>query len=172
MISLRAVMKLLLVNPWKSKRLAENFKGGSMAQNTLPCTNRAGRLIGQSQPLNQCGVSGIAAEWLEPRLHIEVDERRLAFGAGLLEQSKRRVAIAESRMREREVIARHVHGAQFGFELRDERARFLSRAGKRLGVRKPRQRNRIVVAMTCGSRELDHRLVLPSRAKQRDAEQA
>src|SRR5687767_10328711 len=120
MISLRAVMKLLLVNPWKSKRLAQNFKGGSMAQNTLPCTNRVGRLIGESEPLKQRGVSGIAAKRLEPGLDVQVDERRLSFGAGPLEEGKRRVAIAEPGMREREVIARHVRGAQFGFELRDD----------------------------------------------------
>src|SRR5688572_8097295 len=64
--------------------------------------------FGEVEPPHERAVSRIAAERLEPRIHSDVDDRRLAVGARLLETREHRIAIAHSGIRQREVVAGNV----------------------------------------------------------------
>ena len=108
-------------------------------------------LLLQIEALKQRAVSGIAAEGFEPRLDLEIDHRRLAFRARVLEQSEGRVAIAETSVREREMVGGHINALRLRFELRDDGTGLVSIARKRLGMREPRERNGIVVAAACAA---------------------
>src|SRR5687768_6148954 len=103
-------------------------------------------LLLQIEALKQRAVPGVAAEGFEPRLDFEIDHRSLAFRARLFEQSEGRVAISETRVRKRKMAGGHINALRLRFELRDDGTGLVSIARKRLGMRKPRERNGIVVA--------------------------